>query len=138
MRHEGRNLAALNAADLEMVGSEYKNRGRRRFPEFGHIIGIAIENGPTNARRSSGASDLRQGRTANGLKDNGVGAMRLFSLNGFEKLGALRDGIVVGVDHLELDAELASGIFGGLRLFDLIVVVVGRQRDEKTQFFHAD
>src|SRR5256885_10051841 len=41
------------SADLEMVGSEYKNRGRRRFPEFGHIIGIAIENGPTKDRKST-------------------------------------------------------------------------------------
>jgi hypothetical protein len=41
-----------------------------------------------------------------GLKDNGIRAVRLFGLYSFQKLRALSDGIVVRVNHLELDAEL--------------------------------
>ena len=53
--------------------------------------------------------------------------MRLCGLDGLEKLRALSDGVVIGVNDLELDAEFPSGFFCGLRLFDLIIVVVGRQ-----------
>src|SRR5262249_30446171 len=137
MRQECSNLAALDATDLEMVGCDSKNGCGRRFAKFGDVIGVAIENSPADARGSGGASDLREGCAANGFKDDGVGTVRFFGLDGLEKLCALGDGVVVGVNDLEFKAKLASGIFGGLRLLDLIIVVAGGERDKKMQLFHA-
>ena len=62
--------------------------------------------------------------------------MRFLSLDGFQKLRALRNGVIVGINHLELDAKFVSGFFGRMRLFDLIIVVVRGKRNEKTQLFH--
>ena len=79
---------------------------------------------------------MRQSGAADGLKDNGVGAVGFLGLDGFEELGALGDGVIVRVNHPELDAEFASRFFGGLCLLDLIIVVVGREGNEKAQFLH--
>ena len=127
MRHERGDLAALDAADLQMVGSHHENGCGRGLAEFRDVIGVTIENGPPDTGRSGCASDLGKSGAADRLKDDGIGAVRLFGLDGLEKLRALSDGVVIGVNDLELDAEFPSGFFCGLRLFDLIIVVVGRQ-----------
>jgi len=46
---------------------------------------------------------LRQGGAADGLKDNRVGTILWSALNGAEKLRALRDRVVIGVDYLQFD-----------------------------------
>ena len=48
-RDERGNLAPLDAADFEMVGSEDKNGSGRGLAKFGDITGIAVENRPADA-----------------------------------------------------------------------------------------
>src|SRR5690348_6639568 len=138
LREQRSDLAALNAADFEMVRCDDKNRSGGGLAKLCDINGVAIENGPADPGGGRSAGNLGQGGTADRFKNNGLGAMRFFGLNGFQKLGALGDGVVVRVNHLELDAEFAGSGFGRLRLLDLVIVVVGCERNEKTQFFHSD
>src|SRR5690242_16016990 len=120
-----------------MIRGNDKNGSFGGPAKLGNVIGVAIENSPADAGGGCGAGNLGQGGSADRLKNDSVGAVRFFGLNSFQELRALRDGVVVRVNHLELDAELAGSRFGRLRLLDLIIVVVGRERNEKAQFFHS-
>src|SRR5882724_9559527 len=51
-------LAALNAADLDMIRGNHEDRRGRELAEFGNVTCVAIKNRPADARRNSGAGDL--------------------------------------------------------------------------------
>ena len=55
-------------------------------------------------------------------------------LNGAEKLSALGDGVVIGVDDLVVDAEFGGGDIGGIGLLQLVVVLFGHESDQKFEF----
>src|SRR5690242_12110216 len=115
-----------------MIGRDNENGGFGRLAKLGDVIGVAIENSPTDPSRGRRASNLGKGGAADGLKNNGVGAMLFFGLNSLQKLCALSDSIVIRVNYLKLDTKSARGRFRGLRLLDLVIVVVGCERNEKT------
>jgi len=82
------------------------------------------------------ASNLRQGSTADGFEHNGVGTIFGSDLNGFEDLRALVNGVVFGVDGLQLDTEILRGKSRGIGLLELIVIFAGGQRKQKLQISH--
>src|SRR5438874_12010812 len=107
-----------------MIGGDDENRGGGGLAKLGDVIGVAVENGAADGGGGCGSGNLRQGGAADRLKNDGVGALRLFGLDGFQKLRALRDGVVVGIDRLELDAELAGSRLSRPHLLDLVIVFV--------------
>src|SRR5713226_10732706 len=58
-------------------------------------------------------------------------------MDGLQDLRALQDGIILCVDNLDSDTELASQFLGGRGLRDLIVVIGGDQRDQEVWFTNA-
>jgi hypothetical protein len=58
-------------------------------------------------------------------------------LNGSQYLRALRDGVVFREEDLGVDAQLATSVFCGVRLLDLVIVIVGHQGNEEFEFSHA-
>src|SRR5205085_1266097 len=63
--HKSSDLASLDTADLQMIGGHDANGSRGRFSQLRNVIGVAIQDGPADFRRSRGASHLRQSRAAN-------------------------------------------------------------------------
>ena len=53
-----------------------------------------------------------------------------------QQLLALCDRVIVRVNDFYIDAELSRGFLGRCRLFQLVVVIVGGERNYKTKFFH--
>src|SRR5215467_12458100 len=121
-----------------MVGGDDEDGSFGGLTKLDDVIGVAIENRPADSRRRRRTGNLGQGGAADGFKDNGARAMLFFSLDSLQELRALSNGIVVGVNDLEFDAKLAGSSLGRLRLLDLVIVVVGRERNEKTQFLHFE
>src|SRR5579859_5765477 len=135
-RQQRSELAPLNAANLDVIGTDGENRGAGDPAEVFDVIGIAIENGPTDIGSGGRASHLGQGGAADGLENDGTGPVRGRRLNGAEDLGALVDGVVIGVDNVGGDAHFIGGLFGGLSLLHLIIVVVSGERNENSHLCH--
>ncbi len=129
-------LPALDAPDFHVIGSKRKNRNARSLAQLGHVRGFAIENHPSDTGAGRGAGHLGKSGATDRLENDGMGTKRGGGLHGFEDLRALVDGVVVGVDNLQFDIEFAGGEFGGFRLLNLVVVVAGGQRNQKTEFAH--
>src|SRR6267154_1143759 len=94
-------LTALDAADFKMVGSHAKDGSRGRAPQFQNVIGVAIQNSPSDSCRGSRACDLRQSGAADRFEHNGVWALIFVGLDNFENLRALRNGVVIRVNDLD-------------------------------------
>src|SRR5262249_31844879 len=136
LRKQRGELAALDAADLSVVGSNREHGRLGQFAQLGNVTGISIENGPADALAHRSASNLWKRCSSHRFEKNSVRTVLFRRLNRAEKLGALRDGVVACVEDFGLNAELACGFFGGIRLFNLIVVVRRGKRDENAELFH--
>jgi hypothetical protein len=88
-------------------------------------------------RLDGGLTDLRKGPSARGRHNNGAGAGARVRLNGPQQLGALRDGVVIGVKNLEFDSVLLRRRLSRSRLLKLIIVVLGDQGKQETQLIHV-
>ncbi len=53
-----------------------------------------------------------------------------------EDLLALLDGVAIGEDEFEIEAQALGGFFGGGGLLDLVVIVLRDQREDKEELFH--
>src|SRR5229473_439818 len=82
--------------------------------------------------------NLGQSSASHRLENNRVRALQfLIGLNRLQYLRALSDRIVIGVNDANFHAQLAPHQFRGLRLFDLIIVVIRGKGNQETQFFHV-
>src|SRR5208283_4755699 len=135
-RHEREALASLDATDFKLVGADAENGDLAGLAKLGNVIGVAIENDPGDARVEGGASHLRESRAAGGFHDDSGGAIFGRNLNGLEDLGALVDCVVIGKDDLHIEVKLVSSALGILRLLELIVVIVGNERNQDLHFWH--
>src|ERR1700693_4781671 len=127
---------SLNAADFSMVGAYSEDGNAAGFAEFGNVFDVAIQHHPADAGGGRGASHLRQRGSAHGFENDSVRLRVGSRLNDIQNLLTLGDGIIVSVDDLNIDAEASGGCFSVRSLLDLIVVVVGRQRNQKLKLFH--
>jgi hypothetical protein len=136
-RQKSGDLFSLNAADFGLVRADGKNRRGERLATLSSVIGFAVDDGPTDAGTGGGGSDFRKRSGAERFDDDSVGAKGGVSLDGFQELRALGDGVIFGEGDFDIDAELMSGGPGGGRLLALLAVVFGDQRDEKTELGHG-
>jgi len=120
-----------------MVGGDAEKGSGGDFAQFRNVAGVAVEDSPSDTGRSGSAGNLGQGGTTDRLKDDGVRAVVVGRLDGFEDLGALGDGVIIGIEDLDFRAQIAGHQLGGLGLFDLVIVVVGGKRNENAQLFHG-
>src|SRR5437899_7014837 len=119
-----------------MVRSHTEKGSRRRLAQFQDVVGIAIQHRPSDTDRCGRSGDLWQSGATDRLKNNGVRPLILVRLNGFQNLGALRNRVVIRVNDLDFNAQFAGHLLRGLRLFDLVIVVVRCQGNQDTQFVH--
>src|SRR5258708_5458571 len=95
-----------------------------------------MEHRPADLCGSRCARDLWQCRASNRLEYNCIRTLCRGGLDGPQNLRALIDGVVVRVKNLRRDAQLARGLLRRLRLLNLIVVVVGSQRNKNSYLRH--
>jgi hypothetical protein len=129
-------LASLDASNFDVVGSEAKDGSSGSLAQVADVGGVAIQYCPSDAGANRSLGHLRQCSAAHRLEDDGAGAGSRSCLNSLENLGALIDGVVIGENNLNFHAEFAAGGIGRLRLFDLVVVIAGRKRDQEFWFRH--
>jgi hypothetical protein len=120
-------LATLDAANFNMVRANGENRGGRDFAKFRDVAGVAIQDGPADSSSYCRSSDLRKGGAPNWFENNGIWPQSFSGLNRFQDLGALGNRVVACIDNLDFDTELSGSHFRRLGLFDLIIVIVGRE-----------
>ena len=97
------NLLALNAADFSLVSADREDGNCAAPTKFVNVVGIAVDDSPSNAGRDCSFGNLRHPRP-DWLYQNGSGPVRRI-LNELDELLGLINGVVVGVDDLNLDAE---------------------------------
>src|ERR1700674_355126 len=131
MFQKSSELTTLDSANFEVVGADHENRCSRDFAKLRNVAGVAIQDRPADPSSYCCSSDLREGGAPNRLAANGIRPQILSGLIRFQDLRALGDRVVVRVDGLDFDAELSGSHFRRLGLFDLIIVVVGREGKEK-------
>src|SRR5271166_2464502 len=124
-------LTPLNAANFHVVGTDAEHGRFARLTEFADVVCVAIKNRPANSGIDGSARYLRQCSSTDRLKNDGVRTIFLGGLNRLQDLGALIDGIVIGVENLEIHVQFTGCLLRGARLFDLIIVVVRGQRNQK-------
>ena len=137
MRNQSSQLAALDAANFQMIRAHAKYGRATGAAKLREVISLAIENHPSDLRGGGSAADVRQSGTANRLEDNGVGTLRSIPLNYVQQLLALIDGIVAGVDDLYVNSEPLSGGFRSPRLLNLEIIIIRDQRYQETEPFHG-
>src|SRR5207245_5318760 len=113
----------------DLIGADGKNRSRGGLAKFASVFRFAAEDGPADSGADGSFRYLRKRRCAERLDNDAVGPKRRIGLNRFEYLRALRDGIVVGIDDLRIDAQIRSGGVCGGGLLHLVIVVLGDQRN---------
>src|SRR6266550_2830551 len=126
-----------SAPIFEVSSDHLENGGGRRLAHLRNVAGIAIQHGPSDTDGCGRAGDLGQSCATDGLKNNGVRPLILGNLNGFQDLGALGNRVVIRINDLDFRAQFAGHLLRGLRLFDLVIVVVGRKGNQKSQLFHG-
>src|ERR1700682_4033319 len=131
------DLAGLNAANLDLIGADGKNGRASGLAKLDSVLSCPAENSPADTGTSGRAGHLRESSGTERVDEDAAGPKRGFRLDESEYLGALGDGIVVGIKDLSLNAEFRSGGFRGGGLFHLIVVVLGNQRYQETQLGHS-
>src|SRR5258708_7820779 len=120
-----------------MVGAQAENGDGRRSAQFRNIAGVAIQHGPSNTCGDGGPGDLRQSSATDGFKNNGVRPVTVGSLDNFEDLSALGDGVVVRINDLDFHAQFAGHLVPRIGLLSLVMVLVPRKRNQKAQPFHG-
>jgi len=133
--NEDAKLRPLNASDFGLVGADREDWDGPAFPKIGNVIGIAVDDSPSDACSDCRFRDLRH-PSADGLDENSRGPLRRV-LNNFDELLGLVDGIVVGVDDLNLDAESRGHFSDSDCLFRLVIVLSCSESNNYIQFFHG-
>src|SRR6266851_4793542 len=106
--------------------------------KFRDVVGVAIQDRPTDASGRGGTGNLGQSSASNRLEDNRVRALQLIiGLNRLQDLRALSNRVVIRVNDASFHAQLAPHLFRGLRLFDVIIVVIRGKGNQEAQFFHV-
>ena len=133
--HEQAKLLSLDSSDLGLVGADGEYWNRATATKFADVVGIAVDDSPPDAGSDSGFSNLGHPRP-NRLDQNGSGP-QYGILNDFDKLLSLVDGVVIGVDDLNLDAESRGHCFDGDCLFGLVIVLSCGESNNYIQFVHG-
>jgi len=134
LRDKGAELLSLNPTDFGLVGADREDWNSATSAEVGDVVGIAVDDAPTDTGSDSSLRNLRHA-SADRLHENGAGVLDRV-LNDLEELLGLIDGIVVGVDHLNVDAEAGGHFRYRYCLFCLVVVVSGDEGNNYIQFVH--
>src|SRR6185312_5109740 len=119
-----------------MVGADGENGYLVSAAQFRNIFHFAIEYDPRNPRGCRRSCDLWHRRSTYRLKNNAVGMRFGVGLNDFQKLLTLQDGIILGIEDLQVAAEALRSFFSSRRLLHLVVIVASGQRDDKFQLLH--
>src|SRR6185369_12862096 len=120
-----------------MVGRDTKHRPGVAVAKLAHILHIlAIENHPPYFRGRRRAGGLSE-RSPNRLEENGVRTLAGRALNEVQNNLTLLNRIVLGMNNLNLNAELRRCRLSRDYLLDLIIVVVNRQQNELEHFHQA-
>src|SRR5579872_912124 len=110
-----------------MIRGESECRDSIRLAELRNVFDLTVQHDPTDSCNSCGARHLGQGRASRRFEDNscwlGLGAR----LDYIEKLLALRDGVIVGMNDFQFDTAPSRRRFSGSRLLNLVIVVVIRK-----------
>ena len=120
-----------------MVGTHAEDGSRRRSAQFWDVASIPIKDRPSDTRGCSRPRNLRQSGAAYRLKDNTIRALIFIRLDCLQDLRALRNGVVIRINDLDIRAQFAGHLLGGFRLLDLVIVVVRRKGNQKAQLFHS-
>ena len=81
---------------------------------------------------------MRQAGTADGLENDSVGTRLAFGLHELQNLLALLNAVAVGVENFYVDPEAAGSILARRSLFDLIIIVLGDERDYNVESLHCE
>ena len=131
---EHRKLSSLDFADLFLIGSNGKNRDSGVSPKLSDIIHFTIHHSPTDAR--SNRSPCHLGHPgADRLDQNCVRALGGV-LDYTQQLLALIDGVVAGIDDLNVCIQAPGSTFGGRGLFLLVVIVICNERNQHVELRH--
>ena len=130
-------MAPLYTADLDVVIAYAEDWSFRNATKLSYVARFTVEHGPSDVRADGGFGDLGQRSSANRLENDGVRTVPRSGLDRAKQLRTLINRVVFRVDYLCFDVQAARGFLGGLRLFDLIIVVVGGQRNQNAKFFHG-
>ena len=130
-------MAPLYTADLDVVIAYAEDWGFRSATKFSDVARFTVEHGPSDVRADGGFGDLGQRSSTNRLENDGVRTVLRSGLDRAKQLRTLINRVVFRVNYVCFYIQAARGFLGGLRLFDLIIVVVGGQRNQNTKFFHG-
>jgi len=109
-----------------------------RFGEVRQYSWLAIQDHPANIGAYSGLRDLGKSSAANRLKDDRGWPVLRRGLDGAQQLSALINGIIPGVKDFDLQTETGRDTLRRLGLFDLVIVIVGGQRNQNAKFSHIN
>src|SRR5260221_13987139 len=109
------------------MGAKGKTGRGSGLGKLDSVFRLPAEDSPADTGTSGGAGHLRERSGTERFDEDAAGPKRGFRLDGSEYLGALSDGIVVGINDLSLNAGFASGGFRAGGLFRLIILIPGNQ-----------
>jgi hypothetical protein len=94
------------------------------LPQLLYVINFAIEDYPSDPGVHGRFCNLGKAGSADRFENNAVGTSFGVTLNELQYLLALQNGIIVGIENLDIATDGAAGFFGSGGLFNLIVVVL--------------
>src|SRR5579872_59411 len=132
--HQHAELFALDSSNFGLVGADRKNCRRTGPSKFRDVVGVAIDDTPSNTGSNSGFRNLRHA-CPNRFYQYGV---RFWAgvLNDLDELLGLLDRVIIGVDDLEFDVESGGHLCYGCRLFRLVIVVSSGKSNNYIGFIH--
>ena len=106
--------------------------GDFRFaPQLGNIFRRAIQNGPGDSCVARDLRYLRKRASPHWLQNNSGRARFRRGLDRLQNMCALIYGVVVGINHVNVDAQFRARPLRGKRLLQLEIVVVRGKRHQK-------
>ena len=136
-RKQRGELPGLDSANFHMIVTDAKNGSLGCPAELGNVTGFTIQDHPADIGGNGGFGDLRKRSPTDRFEDNRGGPFSGRRLDSAEQLRALTYGVVACVKDLQIQIKPLRHFFGGLSLFDLVVVIVGGERNQNAKFCHS-
>jgi len=100
------------------------------------VVSLSIQNHPSDACAHRCPGDLRKAGRPRRFKHNRIGSPLGSRLNNLQQLLALINRIVIGINDLQLRAQLARRVFSGCGLLNLVIIVVGGEGQQYPELLH--